>query len=82
VVEEFGFSFANGITAESCDVSDESDAVMSDGEGEETGNVPLVAFVESVEQQPASRLVGGKVVLDGLTTSHGSSMIPKGKGEV
>ena len=58
VVEEFGFSFANGFTAESGDVPDEGDAVMSDGE--ESGDVPLVAFVETVKQQVASGIQQSK----------------------
>ena len=58
VMEEFGFSFANGIAAESGDVPDEGDAVMSDGE--ESGDVPLVAFVETVKQQVASGIQQSK----------------------
>ena len=51
-MEEFCFPFASSITTESCDVPDKSNAVMSDGDGKETGDVPLVVFVETLEQQP------------------------------
>lgn len=50
MIEEFFFAFGDGISTEVGDGADEGDAIVSDGEGEETSNVPLVALVESLKQ--------------------------------
>ena len=64
MIEEFRFAFANGISTETDNVTDEGDAVVSDGEGEETGNMPLIAFVETRKQQTARRLMIVEIVLN------------------
>jgi hypothetical protein len=50
VIDEFLFAFANGISTETGDVSDECDPIVSDGEGEETGDVALITFVKTLKQ--------------------------------
>ena len=74
VLQKFFFSFGDGRASESGDVSDEGDAVVSDGESDETGNVALVAFVETFKQRATSGDVVLEIVADGLTTTHKSSL--------
>ena len=50
MIEEFFFAFGDGIPTEVGDMTDEGDPIVSNGEGEETSNVPLVTFVESSKQ--------------------------------
>jgi hypothetical protein len=50
LIEKFLLTFGDGITSESHNIADEGDAVMSDSECEKSGNVPLVAFVETLKQ--------------------------------
>jgi len=56
MMENLLLAFANGISTETGNVTNESDAVVSDGEGEETGNVSPVALVETCKQMLARRL--------------------------
>jgi len=77
VIEEFRFACANGISTETDNVTDEGDAVVSDGEGEETSDVSLVALVETLKQQPARRLMIVEIVLNRLTATHDTSLKPK-----
>jgi len=52
---------------------------MADCEGEESGNVSLVAFVESIKQQSARGLVFSEIVLNHLGSTHSSSLMMKSR---
>jgi len=79
VITKFFLAFGDGITCETEKVANEGNAIMSDGKGEESGDVATITFVETLEQQAASRVVGSKIVLNGLATTHGVSVIPNGE---
>jgi len=74
VIEEFLFAFGDGISTESDNVTNERDAIVSDGEGKESGNVPLVTFVEPFKKQLARRLRLLKIVLNRLCATHRFSL--------
>ena len=74
MLQKFFFSFGNGRSSESGDLSDEGDAVVSDGESDESGNVSLVSFVEAFKQRATSGDVVLEIVSDGLTTTHKSAL--------
>jgi len=77
IVEEFSLAFGDGIPIQSGEIADKGDTIMPDGEGEESGNVSLVAFVESLKQQSARGLVVSEIVLNHLGSTHGSSLMQK-----